>query len=189
MHPMQLQLFFTKQLLKEVNLEKSLETILEEYKDIVRAKSDLYFIIGGDKDDIIQEGMIGLVKAYNSFDEEKGASFKTYASLCIERQIINAIQCAGRKKNLPLNAAVEIPEDKSAGPLSNPEDAAIYRDFWDSVKSNKDKVFSASEHEVLLKLMQGKNYKEIAEEINKTPKQIDNTIQRVKAKLIKLLNQ
>ncbi len=162
---------------------KPLETVLEEYKDVIRAKAGVYFMLGGDKDDIIQEGMIGLVKAYNSFDESKGASFKTYANLCIDRQIINAISGAGRKKHAPLNAAVEIPETRMAGPSSNPEDALIYNDYIKALRENKGNILSAFEHKVLLKLMEGKDYKTIASELQKTPKSVDNAIQRIRQKI------
>jgi RNA polymerase sporulation-specific sigma factor len=162
---------------------KALEAVLEEYKDIIRAKAGVYFILGADKDDIIQEGMIGLVKAYNSFDESRGASFKTYANICIDRQIINAMAGAGRKKHSLLNAAVEIPESRMAGPSSNPEDALIYNDYVKTLRANKGNILSAFEHKVLLKLMEGKDYKVIASELQKSPKSIDNAIQRIRQKI------
>jgi len=168
-------------------LEKTLEEILEEYKNLVRAKAGIYFVLGLDKDDLIQEGMIGLVKAYNSFDPSCGASFKTYASKCIDNQIINAMQSVGRKKNSPLNTAVEIPEESAAGPLSNPEDAAIYRDYLDTIKSNKNGLLSDLEHKVLLLLLEGNDYTAIAKKLGRTPKSIDNAIQRMRLKLKRFL--
>lgn len=164
-------------------MKQTLEQILEEYKDIVRAKAGIYFILGADKDDVIQEGMIGLVKAYNSFDEAGGASFKTYANRCIDNQIINAIQHSGRNKNMPLNSSVEIPESQSAGPFSNPEDAAIYEDLLNDLKSNKGGIFSGFEHEVFLLLVEGLSYIEIAKKLGKSSKSVDNAIQRIKTKL------
>jgi len=164
-------------------MKQTLEEVLEEYKDFVKAKAGIYFILGADKEDIIQEGMIGLVKAYHTFDEEKGASFKTYAGICIDGQIINAMQSAGRKKYSPLNAAVEIPEGSAAGPMSNPEDAAIYKDYIAELTENKNGLLSSLEHRVLLKLLEGKDYKQIAIEMGKTPKSADNAIQRIRKKI------
>lgn len=164
-------------------MKKTLEQILEEYKDLVRAKAGIYFILGADKDDVIQEGMIGLVKAYNSFDESAGASFKTYANRCIDNQIFNAIQSSGRNKNLPLNNSVEIPDTKAAGPTSNPEDAAIYEDLLNDLKQNKAGIFSKMEHQVFLLLVEGLSYTEIADRLSKSPKSIDNAIQRIKSKI------
>lgn len=164
-------------------MTKTLEQILEEYKDTVRAKAGIYFILGADKDDVIQEGMIGLVKAYNSFDEAGGASFRTYANRCIDNQIFNAIQSSVRNRNLPLNSSVEIPDTKAAGPISNPEDAAIYEDLLSDLKQNKGGIFSGMEHQVFLLLADGLSYTEIAEKLGKSPKSIDNAIQRIKAKI------
>ena len=164
-------------------MTKTLEQILEEYKDMVRAKAGIYFILGADKDDVIQEGMIGLVKAYNTYDENGGASFKTYANRCIDNQIFNAIQSSGRNKNLPLNSSVEIPDTKPAGPVSNPEDAAIYEDLLNDLKQNKSKIFSGMEHRVFLLLADGQSYTEIASMLEKSPKSIDNAIQRIKTKI------
>lgn len=169
-------------------MDKSIEQILEdhEYKELVRSKAGLYFILGADRDDLIQEGMIGLVKAYNSFDETKGKSFKAYATTVVQNEIINAVVNANRKKYSPLNTSVEIPNTLLAGKASSPEDALIYEDFWAELTENKNKLFGKLEHSVLLKLMDGKTYKEIADELGKTPKQIDNAMQRIKAKVREL---
>lgn len=164
-------------------MTKTLEQILEEYKDLVRAKAGIYFILGADKDDVIQEAMIGLVKAYNTYDENGGASFKTYANRCIDNQILNAIQSSGRNKNLPLNSSVEIPDNKAAGPISNPEDAAIYEDLLNDLKTNRNKIFSGMEHQVFLLLADGLSYTEIAAKLGKSSKSVDNAIQRIKTKI------
>lgn len=168
--------------------DKTLEQILEdnEYKELVKSKAALYFILGGDREDLVQEGMVGLVKAYNSFDQDKNANFKTYASHCIENEIINAIKAAARKKHSPLNESLEIPESLPAGRRSSPEDELIYKEFWDNLKTNKDNIFGKLEHEVFLRLLQGETYLEIASALSKTPKQIDNAIQRIKAKIKRL---
>lgn len=170
-------------------MDKTLEQILEEYKDVVRAKAGIYFILGADKDDVIQEGMIGLVKAYNSFDENGGASFKTYANRCIDNQIINAIQHSARQKNIPLNSSIEIPDTSIAGPVSNPEDAAIYRDFFELLKNNKNGIFSPFEHKVFLLLADGLSCTEIAAKLGKSTKSADNAVQRVRNKIKNYMTQ
>jgi len=166
-------------------MTKSLEQILEdgEYKELVKSKAALYFIFGGDREDLVQEGMIGLVKAYNTYDKKKAASFKTYASTCIENEIINAIKKASRKKHSPLNESSEIPDSLPSGKSTSPEDTVIFEEFIENIKTNKDNIFGELEHKVLLHLMEGEGYLEIAKALSKTPKQIDNAIQRIKAKV------
>lgn len=163
----------------------TIEQILEDasFKELVQIKANLYFMFGGDKDDLIQEGMIGLVKAYNSFDNEKGASFKTYADKIVQHEICNAVIKANRKKYSPLNTSCDIDEALSKEKAPSPEDAVVFNDLWNDIINNKGKMFGKLEHEVLLKLVEGKTYKQIANEMQKTPKQIDNAMQRVKAKI------
>ena len=165
---------------------KTLEEILEEYKGLVKIKAGIYFMFGGDKDDLMQEGMIGLVKAYNSFDESKGASFQTYASVCVERAIINAVKAANRKKDQVLNSAVSASETYFSGEVSDPESNAIFSDYFNEITTNRSKLFSPLEHRVVLNLLEGKSYTEIAAALGKTPKSIDNAISRIRVKLRKL---
>jgi len=181
---------------KEKKTENRTDELLEEYKYLVKEKAGLYFMLGGDKEDIIQEGMIGLFKAIQSYDASKGASFKTYADICINTQIISAIKAANRKKLSPLNSAVSIDRSISddddsvslkdslvANSDTNPETLALYKDMISMLLSPDAKLLSALEQTVLRGLIAGKKYTEIAAEMKKSPKQIDNTIQRIRAKL------
>ncbi len=180
--------------------EKSVEQVLEEYKETVKAKAGLYFMLGAEKDDLIQEGMIGLVNAYNTFDEDKGASFATFAELCINRHMINAVKGSGRKKHAPLNNAVSLDEPVSeeddplflgdilaAGYDSDPERQLLFSEIMAIVSDPENPYFSPLEHDVLDLLLDGKKYREIADILGKTPKQIDNAIQRIRKKIEKLL--
>jgi len=180
-------------------MDLTIDQVLEEYKDLVRVKAGLYFMLGSEKEDLIQEGMIGLVRAYNSFDESKGASFKTYADLCVNRQMINAIKSAGKQKNAALNTAVSletpvvegdgltIAETLVGGYEQSPEDQVVFEELMGIIKDSDSKYFTEMEHSVLNLLLEGLRYKEIAERLGKTPKQIDNCIQRIKNKVKALL--
>ncbi len=172
------------------------EALIEEYRDMVKAKAHLYFMLGGDIEDIIQEGMIGLYKAIQSFDESKGASFKTFADLCVSRQIISAIKASNRKKFAPLNTAVSfdkpisdeegaptLGETLAAGSDTDPETLALLSEMTELLLSPEAKILSKMEQEVLGYLIGGHDYKSIAKHMGKTPKQIDNSIQRIRAKL------
>ena len=180
--------------------EKSIETVLEEYNEAVRSKAGLYFMLGAEKDDLIQEGMIGLVKAYNSFDPEKGASFKTFADLCITRQMINAVKAAGREKNAPLNLAVSLDrpvsdeedaptlgETLAAGFEADPEAQLLFAELMEILSSPDSSVFSPLEKKVFGLLTEGRKYREIAQLLGKTPKQIDNAMQRIRNKIGSLM--
>lgn len=169
-------------------LEKTIEEVLEdpEFKDLVSKKANLYFMFGGDKDDLIQEGMIGLVKAYNTYDQSKGASFKTYANYVVQHEICNAVVKANRKKYSPLNNSCSIEEALIGQKVPSPEETVIFNDLWDEIMENKNNLFGELEHQVLLRLVEGKTYKQIAAELSKTPKQIDNAMQRVKQKINRL---
>ena len=178
------------------------ETLLIRYKQVVRAKGGIYYIAGGDGNDIAQEGMIGLVKAIRSYDPSQGASFSTYAQLCITRQIITAIRGASREKHAPLNEALSLDlpvgsaEDGStladvipAGPASDPELAAVNTEILKVVLQPKNASFSKLEHVVIRYMVAGKNCREIADLTGKTAKQIDNAVQRVRAKIRKALGE
>jgi len=164
--------------------ENITDYLLNKYKNLVRGKANSMFIIGGDKDDLIQEGMIGLFKAIKDFDCGRDASFYTFAELCITRQMYTAIQAAGRKKHGPLNSYMSIYEDdfqKEGG--INPEDDVIDKERVLSIEQSFEKELSNLERQVLdLKLMD-MDYKDIAAVLGKSPKSIDNTLQRIKTKL------
>ncbi len=176
--------------------EESIEKILEQYKEVVRTKAGLYFVLGAEKDDLIQEGMIGLVKAYNSYDASKGASFSTFAELCIDRQLINTVKASSRRKNAPLNLAVSLDrpagenddspslgETLVAGYDSNPEDQVLYEELMELLADPEKSILSPFEQTVFGLLLKGNKYKEIADTLGKSPKQIDNAIQRIRKKI------
>jgi len=183
-----------------VYTEESIEKVLEEYKEVVRSKADLYFILGAEKEDLIQEGMIGLVKAYNTYDPQKGASFKTFAELCINRQLINAVKSSGRQKNIPLNMALSLDrpvndgedspslgETLVAGYDSSPGDQVLFAELMELLADPAQEYFSSFEQRVLEMLLEGSQYREIADSLKKSPKQIDNAIQRIRKKINTLL--
>lgn len=180
--------------------EARTEELLEKHRDLVKTKAHLYFMLGGDIEDIIQEGMIGLYKAIKSFDASKGASFRTFADICITRQMISAVKAATRKKNSPLNSALSfdialsegeggttLSETLAAGTDSDPETLTLVHEMTELLLAPGAKILSKSEREVLSLLMEAKDYREIASELDKTPKQIDNAIQRIRGKIKKLL--
>ena len=171
------------------------EEIINRYKGLVRSRAHLYFIVGADTEDVIQEGMIGMFKAIRSYRSEKEASFKTFAGLCINRQIITAIKAASRQKHGPLNNSISlsVPVDDSEGSEtieniliaseSNPEELVLVQDIIDSIAETLPKILSKFEQQVWSAYLAGKNYHKIAEELGKTPKSIDNAIQRIKRKI------
>ena len=174
------------------------EALLIRYKEIVRAKGSIYFIAGGDGNDIAQEGMIGLVKAIRSYKPDQGASFSTFAQLLITRQIVSAVRNASREKHSPLNNALSLDDpvkgsaDDStladtipAGSASDPELAAINTDMLKMVLQPESTFFSKLEHVVINYMAAGKSCREIADLTGKTPKQISNAVQRVRAKIKK----
>lgn len=180
----------------------ALEYLINKYKNFVRAKGRAYFLIGADREDIIQEGMIGLYKAIRDFKVDKLSSFRAFAELCITRQIITAIKTATRQKHIPLNSYVSlnkpifddesdrtlmdvIGEDK----ISDPEEMVINREEYDSIEAKMGEVLSGLEWEVLSLYLQGKSYQEVAEELDRHVKSIDNALQRVKRKLEKYLEE
>lgn len=178
----------------------ALEYLLNKYKNFVRAKTRSYFLIGADHEDIVQEGMIGLYKAVRDFKADKLSSFRAFAELCITRQIITAIKTATRQKHIPLNCYVSlnrpIYEEESErtlmdviaeGQVSNPEDMLISQEEFSSIETQIGEMLSALEWEVLTSYLQGKSYQEIAVDLDRHVKSIDNALQRVKKKLEKYL--
>jgi RNA polymerase sporulation-specific sigma factor len=176
------------------------EYLINKYKNFVRAKARSYFLIGADREDIIQEGMIGLFKAIRDFKGDKLASFRAFAELCITRQIITAIKTATRKKHIPLNSYVSLnkpiyDEDSdrtlldviTGTRISDPEELIINREEFDDIEEKMGEILSSLEWEVLMAYLQGKSYQEIAVELDRHVKSIDNALQRVKRKLERYL--
>lgn len=181
---------------------KALEYLINKYKSFVRAKARTYFLIGADREDIIQEGMIGLYKAIRDYREDKLSSFRAFAELCITRQIITAIKTATRQKHIPLNSYVSLNKpifdeesDRtlmdviSEESISDPEEMIINREEFTGIESKIGELLSGLEWEVLSLYLQGKSYQEIAEELDRHVKSIDNALQRVKRKLEKFLEE
>ena len=182
--------------------EAALEYLLIKYKNFVRTKARSYFLIGADHEDIVQEGMIGLYKAIRDFREDKLSSFRAFAELCVTRQIITAIKTATRQKHIPLNSYVSLnrplyDEDSDRTLLdvitedapTNPEDMLIDREDYTSIEGKIGEMLSDLEKEVLEEYMDGKSYVEIAENMGRHIKSIDNALQRIKRKLIKYLEE
>ncbi len=179
----------------------ALEFLINKYKNFVRAKARSYFLIGADKEDIIQEGMIGLYKAIRDFRNDKLASFRAFAELCITRQIITAIKTATRQKHIPLNSYVSLnrpiyDEDSdrtlldvlSGARVSDPEEMIISREEFSGIEEKMGEILSDLEWQVLMSYLDGKSYEEIARDLRRHVKSIDNALQRVKRKLERYLD-
>lgn len=182
--------------LAKVGSSLALDYIINKYKSFVRSKSRTYFLIGADRDDIIQEGMIGLYKAIRDYDGDKLASFRSFAEICITRQIITAIKTATRQKHIPLNSYVSLNKpmyvEESERTLLDviegtrtldPMDVFIGRESMHNIETRIEEVLSELEAEVLNRYIEGKTYQEIARELGKDEKCVDNALQRVKRKL------
>ncbi|WP_027365657.1 RNA polymerase sporulation sigma factor SigH [Desulfotruncus alcoholivorax] len=180
----------------------ALEYLINKYKNFVRAKARSYFLIGADREDIIQEGMIGLYKAIRDFRMDKLSSFRAFAELCITRQIITAIKTATRQKHIPLNSYVSLnkpiyDEDSdrtlldviSGSKISDPEELIISREEFDDIEEKMGEILSSLEWKVLMSYLEGKSYQEIAEDLKRHVKSIDNALQRVKRKLERYLEK
>ena len=156
--------------------------LLEKYKPMVRALGRARFILGGDQDDLLQEGMIGLFKAVNNYDETKNARFSTFAYMCIERQQLSAMTKAGAKNESPLNNSSPLEDDAAAG-TDTFENTITDRIYANEVIKKASQNFSAMEKEVFGYFIEGMEYREIADKMKKPPKSVDNTIQRIKKKI------
>jgi RNA polymerase sporulation-specific sigma factor len=176
------------------------EYLINKYQNFVKAKAKSYFLIGADKEDIYQEGMIGLYKAIRDFKADKLSSFKAFAELCVTRQIITAIKTATRQKHIPLNTYISINKpiydeesDRtlldilSAAKVTDPEELVISQEELEHIQNEIGDVLSELEMEVLASYLDGKSYQEIACDLNRHAKSIDNALQRVKRKLEKSL--
>lgn len=178
--------------------KSALEYLISKYKELVNMKVSKYFIIGAEKEDIVQEGLIGLFKAVKSYKSDKQNSFKTFANMCIERQLITAIKSSNRQKHMPLNsylslntAAYEEDEDSSllevfnAHQMEDPLETITKQEYYESVERAMDKSLSSFEKQVLNRYIQGESYVQIAQKLDTPVKSIDNAIQRIRKKAIK----
>ncbi|GHU61585.1 RNA polymerase factor sigma-70 [Clostridia bacterium] len=175
--------------------EEATERIFAASRNMLKSKANLYFMVGADRDDVLQEGMIGLMYAIRNFDAGAGASFKTFAELCVKRRIINAVKMAGRKKHTPLNDSISINEKPEhdeaytniAGGV-NPEEIVLYADLLDYVEKNAEAIFSNMEREVWGAYIAGNNAARIAETLGRPSKSVDNALTRIRAKIEKLIS-
>lgn len=184
--------------LAQLGDDKALEFIINKYNDIVNIKASKFFANGIEKDDIIQEGLIGLYKATKSYDTTKQNSFKTFANLCIERQLITSIKSANRQKNIPLNSAFSLNapayeeddsdilgriDDKTA---EDPLETITKKEYFNLVEAKIDESLSDFEKLVLNEYKKGKSYVDIANRLNSKVKSVDTAIQRIKKKASKI---
>ena len=177
------------------------ERIMNKYSSVVRRRARTYFLVGADREDVIQEGMIGLFKAVRDFSADKQSSFRAFAELCITRQIITAIKTATRQKHVPLNTYISLNrplydeeyettlmdvlgEDKTT---VNPEEIMINREQFEDIHLKMDEILSDFECRVMSLYLQGKSYQDIGTVLEREPKAIDNALQRIKRKLEKYI--
>ena len=186
--------------IKEHTNSDALDYLINKYRNFVRAKARSYFLIGADREDIIQEGMIGFYKAVRDFRNDKLSSFRAFAELCVTRQIITAIKTATRQKHIPLNSYVSLnkpiyDEDSdrtlldvlSGAKASDPEELIISQEEFVDIEKKMEEILSDLEWKVLMSYLDGKSYQEIAEDLGRHVKSIDNALQRVKRKLEKYM--
>lgn len=181
--------------------EQALSFLLDKYKDLVNSKVGKYFIIGAEREDIIQEGMIGLYKAIRGFDHCKQNTFKTFANLCIERQLITAIKSSNRQKHMPLNSylslntsaydndedGTELIETFEVDTIEDPLETIMKKESFDEIQKTMHKSLSKFEEQVLDRYIQGESYEIIAKRLDTPVKSVDNAIQRIRKKAIKNL--
>ena len=179
----------------------ALNYIMNKYNNVVNIKASKFFAVGVEKDDIIQEGLIGLYKATKSYDGEKQNSFKSFANMCIERQLITAVKSANRQKNIPLNSAFSLNtpayDDSETDALEilalnfveDPLDTIANREYFFQIESKIDENLSDFERKVLVQYKQGKSYVDIAREVNSKVKSVDTAIQRIRKKANRIREQ
>ncbi len=178
--------------------KNALDYIMHKYKEVVNIKVSKYFIIGAEKEDIVQEGLIGLYKAIKNFDPEKENSFKTFANLCIERQLITAIKTSNRQKHMPLNSYLSLNmsayEDEETETVIDVFDSSLTEDpletltkkeYYIAIENAIDKSLSDFEKKVLNRFAKGESYVQIANKLNTPVKSVDNAIQRIRKKAIR----
>ena len=176
----------------------ALEFLIDKYKELVNMKVSKFFMIGAEREDIVQEGLIGLFKAIKCYNEEKQNSFKTFANLCIERQLITAIKSSNRQKHIPLNSYLSLnttayDEDEDSSILDvfdshqteDPLETITKKEYYQAVEESIDKLLSGFEKQVLSRYIQGESYIKIAEKLDTPVKSVDNAIQRIRKKAIK----
>ena len=173
-----------------------LDYLMEKYKNMVRKKARTMFLIGGENDDLIQEGMIGLFKAVRDYQPDRDAAFQTFASICVDRQIYNAVQSSNRQKHQPLNSYISRREQdgENEGHLGdnwgeNPESIIIDQENVQDLEQEITATLSPMENQVLEYYLAGNGYGEIAQIMGKTPKSIDNALQRIRIKIREQLEQ
>jgi RNA polymerase sporulation-specific sigma factor len=180
--------------------KRGMEHLIEKYKPLVRAKSRSYFLVGADREDIVQEGMIGLFKAIRDYREEKSIPFRMFAEMCITRQIITAVKTATRQKHIPLNSYVSLNKrifdegsDKTLIEMlqevsvTDPEELFISKEDYSVIEHKMVELLSPFEKQVLTMYLGGIAYQDIARQLNKPVKSIDNALQRLKKKIEKSL--
>lgn len=180
--------------------ENALSYLLEKYRELVNIKVGKYFMIGAEREDIVQEGMIGLFKAIKSYNPEKQNSFKTFANICIERQLITAIKSSNRQKHMPLNSylslntaaydnneedSVELIDTFNSKTIEDPLETITKKEYYEEVKNNVNKNLSKFEKQVLDRFIKGESYVTIAQKLDSPVKSVDNAIQRIRKKAIK----
>ena len=183
-------------IIRDTNDRLALDYLINKYRTFVRAKARSYFLIGADREDIIQEGMIGFYKAIRDFRNDKLSSFRAFAELCVTRQIITAIKTATRQKHIPLNSYISLnkpiyDEDSDrtlldilpGARVSNPEELVISQEEFVDIEEKMEEILSDLEWRVLMSYLDGKSYQEIAVDLDRHVKSIDNALQRVKRKL------
>ena len=179
----------------------ALNCLLERYNDVVNMKANKFFMVGAEREDMVQEGMIGLYKAVKNFDKEKQNSFKTFANLCIERQIITAIKGSNRQKHIPLNSYLslnssnyenengdeegELIEVLDANAIEDPLETVTKNEYYKQVEKTIEESLSDFEKKVLFRFIDGQTYMQIAESLNSPVKSVDNAIQRIRKKTAK----
>ena len=180
--------------------EKALTYLLNKYKELVNIKVGKYFLIGAEKEDIVQEGMIGLYKAIKNFDKSKQNTFKTFANMCIERQLITAIKTSNRQKHMPLNSylslniaaydnneenSVELIDTFNSNSVEDPLETVMKKEYYKQVQDGIEKSLSKFEKQVLDRFINGESYNVIAQKLKAPVKSVDNAIQRKRKKAIK----
>ena len=179
--------------------KKALECLLERYNNVANMKANKFFMIGAEREDMVQEGMIGLYKAVKSFDLSKQNSFKTFANLCIERQLITAVKNSNRQKHIPLNSSVSlnasaydenddttIMEVLETNTVDDPSDIIAQKEYYNFIETKIDESLSGFEKQVLEQYKQGKSYAAIAEKLDTKVKSVDTAIQRIRKKANKI---
>lgn len=186
-------------LIKQNNNKEALEYLLDKYKDLVNMKVGKYFIIGAEREDMIQEGMIGLYKAVQNFEGDKQSSFKSFANMCIERQMITAIKTSNRQKHMPLNGYLslnssageeeddgkDLMEIFNANLIEDPLETITKKEYYKNIENTIDKSLSEFEKQVLKRFINGESYEQIATKLDTQAKSVDNAIQRIRKKAIR----